>query len=93
MIKIIEWSTNWEGDEQIKGKYLVFFDRFSVAKGKWKGFMFDIQGLGVSKVEKELGLPSRKHVAVYFLRWYFTYDREGYKNMGNVIITNEKVLI
>lgn len=56
MIKSIEWSTNWESNEQMKGKYLVFFNKFAISKGQWNGIMFNLEGLGLSKAERFLKL-------------------------------------
>jgi len=94
VIKIVKWSTDWSKDEQIKGTYLVLFNRFSMSKGQWKGLLFDIQGLGKSKNEKLLGLKRNlNHITLYFLKWYFNYDKEGYKNaLHNVNITSERVI-
>lgn len=94
MIKIVEWCTDWTGD-QIKGKYIVLFNCISLAKGQWNGLMFSIQGLGKSKTEKMLGLKRNlNNITLYFLKWYISYDKQGYKDtLKNVNITNERVLI
>ncbi|KKE78649.1 hypothetical protein DTX80_17790 [Bacilli bacterium] len=77
MIRLVKWETE---DKEIQGNRLVLFNRFSISKGQWDGFMFDLQGLGFSKSEKLLGLKKSNNITLYFLKWYISYDKEGYKD-------------
>ena len=96
MVRIIKWQADWITDEIIKGKSIILFDRFEIAKGYWKGLMFDLQGLGFTKGDKLLNLKKRDKIILYFLKWVFTYykNKDGYKdNFSLVTITENKKII
>lgn len=72
-------------------------DKIFLCSGSWDEFMFSIQGLGLSKAERELFntkfLDLKDHMTIYFLKWYVTYDTRGYKeHYRNVDIIENMVM-
>lgn len=80
MIRFVKWETDWLENEQTKGSSIILFNRFSISKGQWDGFMFSLEGLGFSKSEKLLGLKRSNKWTLYFLKWYFSYNKNGYED-------------
>jgi hypothetical protein len=68
-----------------------------VAKGKWKGLMFSIEGFGLNKHEREFFNRKRfsfnGKFTIYFLKWYLAYDNKGVdEDLSNVDIFYDKKL-
>lgn len=83
-IRFVEWVFGLDLDPGMRGKVLVLNNKFLLSKGKWKGLMLSITGLGLSKLERKFFgtkfLEVRNPINLYFLKWVFTYDRNGYGN-------------
>jgi len=92
MLRFVKWEFS-----DMENSQLVLFNRITLFKGKWKGFMFNIQGTGLSKCEKEFGLKrSESHYTIYFLKWGVTLNRKGYDykhSLKYVDIVKDEVLI
>lgn len=93
-IRLIKWEFGTDNkmySSEICGK------NWCISKGQWKGLMFSISGLGLSKCERELFnskfLQYNGHVSIYFLKWVWTYHSKGiYDIFSSVKITYDRAL-
>lgn len=97
-IRKIKWEYNWKTEDktEISINYLIN-DKIEFFKGKWDGFMFNLQGLGLYKYEREFLNTKRfeikSHVTFYFLKWGITFMKENYKEYyKNVDITEDQIV-
>jgi hypothetical protein len=82
MLKIIKWEFGTENkiySTDLCGK------KWMVSKGQWKGLMFSISGLGLSKAERDLleikFLQYRGHLTIYFFKWLLSWNSKGIEDI------------
>ncbi len=73
MLRFVKWEFS-----DMENSQLVLFNRITLFKGKWKGFMFNIQGTGLSKCEKEFGLKrSESHYTSLLFKMGRNFKQKG----------------
>lgn len=93
MLKLVKWETD---DKEMNGSQHVWFNKITLFKGQWEGLLFSIEGLGISKSDKLLGLNIKTSnvITVYFAKWGVSYNKRGYEDtLRNVNVTLVKELI
>ncbi len=88
--RVIKWKFSDMQGIEIIGK------KWGISKGQYKGLMFSVYGLGLTKAERSLGREFFEHNGmcnIYLGKLIISYRAEGaYSNFKNVDIISDRPL-